>query len=61
MTLVKRHKSQAFWVEVQLDFANWTVTMLGNDKVCDVRNIRIVRLVVARAVDEADDIGILLD
>lgn len=61
MTLVDRHKPETFWVEVELDFANWSVTVLGNDKVGNVRDFWIVRFVVARTIDKCDDIGILLD
>lgn len=61
MTLVEAHESQTLWVEVELDLTNGTVTVLGDDEIGDVLYFWIVWLVVARAIDETDNIGILLN
>lgn len=31
MLAIQAHKTEPFWMEVQLDFANWAVTVLSND------------------------------
>jgi hypothetical protein len=61
MTFVERHKAEALWVEVELDLADRSVTMLRDDEVGDVLDFGIVRLVIAWTVNERDDIGVLLD
>ena len=61
VTLVEAHKSEALWVEVELDLADRSVTMLRDDEVGDVLDFGIVRLVIAWTVNERDDIGVLLD
>ena len=61
MAFVERHKAEALWVEVELDFADRPVTMLRNDKIGDVLDFGIVRFVIAWTVNERDDIGVLLD
>ena len=43
MPFVERHKAQAFRVEVELNFANRPVSVLGDDKVGDVLHLRIIR------------------
>ena len=61
VAFVETHETQALWVEVELDFANGSVAVLGDDEIGDVLNLRIIRLVIAWTVNERDDIGVLLD
>ena len=58
---VEGHKPQALWVEEQLNFSNWSISMLSDNQVGNILYVRVVWLVVSRAVDERHDIGILLD
>jgi uncharacterized membrane protein len=58
VTLVEAHKSEALWVEVELYLADWSVTMLSNNEVSNICHLWIIGLVVAWAVNKADDIGI---
>ena len=48
-------------MEVQLDFADGTVTVLSDDQVGDILNLWIVWFVIAWTVDKADDVGVLLN
>ena len=61
MPPVEAHKAQSLGVEVELDLAHWAITVLGNDEIGDILELRIVRLVVAWPVDEGDNIGVLLN
>lgn len=61
MMPVEAHEAQPLGVEVELDFAHWAITVLGDDEVGDVLELGIVWLVVAWPVDEGDDVGVLLD
>ncbi|MNH46660.1 hypothetical protein D3C79_1095380 [compost metagenome] len=47
-------------MEVELDATNWTVTVLSDDKVSNIFAF-CLGVVVCFAVDEHNDIGILLD
>lgn len=60
MTFVERHKAQAFRVEVELDSADGAVTVLGDDQIGDILSLGF-RVIVRFAVDEHNDVGILLD
>jgi hypothetical protein len=48
-------------MEVELDFTNGPVTALGDNKVSDVGNFRVVWLIVAWTINETHNVGILLD
>ena len=48
-------------MEVESYLANRTVTVLGNDEFGNVFDVWIIWFVVARALDKADDVGVLLD
>ena len=58
--LIQRHKSQSLWVEVQLNLASRSVTVLGDNEVGDVFAFGI-GVVVGFAVDKHNDVGVLLD
>ena len=61
MSSVETHKTQTLWVEVQLDFADRTVTVLGDDQIGDILDFWIVWFVVTWAVNKADDVSVLLE
>ncbi len=61
MSPVEAHEAQPLGVEVELDFAHWAIAVLGDDEIGDILELRIVWLVVARPVDEGDNIGVLLN
>lgn len=61
MMPVEAHEAQPLGVEVELDFAHWAITVLGDDEVGDVLELGIVWLVVAWPVNKGDDVGILLN
>ena len=61
MPPVEAHEAQPLGVEVELDFAHWAVAVLSDDEIGDILELRIVWLVVARPVDEGDNIGVLLN
>lgn len=52
VALVERHKAEALWVEVELDFADGTISVFGDDEVRDVCKFRIVRFVITGSVNE---------
>jgi hypothetical protein len=51
-TLVEGHETETFWVEVELNFTDWTVTVVGNNEVGNVLDFGIVRFVVAWSIDK---------
>ena len=57
---IQRHKSQAFWVEVELDSSDGAVTVLSDDEVGYVLPIGL-GIVVRFTIDEGDNVGVLLD
>ena len=64
--VIKVHKASKLGLKLKLDNIEGTVTMLGNDKLglaAIVLSIvvRLINLVVLGAVEEAYDIGILLN
>ena len=61
MSPVEAHKAQPLGMEVELDFAHWAIAVLGDDKISDILELRIVWLVVARPVDKGDNVGVLLN
>lgn len=61
MPLVEAHEAQPLGVEVELNLAHWAVAVLGDVEIGDVLELRIIWLVVARPIDEGDDIGVLLN
>ena len=61
MSPVEAHEAQPLGVEVELDFAHWAIAVLGNDEIGDILELGIVWLVVARPVDEGDNISVLLN
>ena len=61
MSPVEAHKAQSLGVEVELDFTHWAIAVLSDDEIGDILELRIVWLVVARPVDEGDNIGVLLN
>ena len=61
MMPVEAHEAQPLRVEVELDLAHWAIAVLGDDEIGDILELGIVWLVVARPVDEGDDIGVLLN
>ena len=61
MLAIQAHKTQALWMEVELNLADRTVTVLGDDQVGDVLDFWVVWFVVAGAVNKADDVGVLLN
>ena len=61
MLAIQAHKTQALWMEVQLNLADRTVTVLGDDQVGDVLHLWIIRFVISWSVNKADDVGVLLD
>lgn len=61
MLAIEAHKTQALWMEVELNLADWAVAVLGNDQVGDVLHLWVVRFVIARAINEANDVGVLLN
>ncbi|MNL55047.1 hypothetical protein D3C87_1784260 [compost metagenome] len=58
--LVERHEAETFRVEVELDAADWTVTVFSDNEVGDILTLRL-GVVVRFAVDKHNDVGILLD
>ena len=61
MLAIQAHKTQALRMEVELNLADRTVTVLGDDEISDVLEFRVVWFVVAWAVNKADNVGVLLD
>ena len=61
MLAIQAHKTQALWMEVELNLADRTVTVLGDDQVGDVLDFWVAWFVVAGAVNKADDVGVLLN
>ena len=61
MLAIEAHETQALRMEVELNLANRTVTVLGDDEIGDVLDFWIVWFVVTWAVNKADDVGVLLD
>ena len=61
MPLVEAHEAQPLGVEVELDFAYWAITVLGDDEVGDVLELGVIWLVVAWPVNKGDDVGVLLN
>ena len=57
---LQRHKLEFLGVEVQLDGADRTITVFTDNQVSDVLTLS-VGIVIILAVDEHDDVGILLD
>ena len=61
MLAIEAHKTQALRMEVELNLADRTVTVLGDYQVGDILYLWVIRFVVAGAVNKADDVGVLLD
>ena len=61
MPPVEAHEAQPLGVEVELDFAYWAITVLGDDEVGDVLELGVIWLVVAWPVNKGDDVGVLLN
>ncbi len=61
-TFIERHKTQKFGVEVEFDFADWPMAVLGEDKFGDVsRFVTFLVVVVVNAMEHHDKVSILLD
>lgn len=60
MLSVERAEADVLLVEVELDTANGTAAMLGKNKVGDVLAVSVF-VVIIFAVNEHDDISVLLD
>lgn len=63
MFFVQRHKAQQLRVEVEFDLADWSMAMLGKDKLSNIggHKIVIVLFVVIRTMQKHDEVGVLLD
>ena len=61
MLAIQAHKTQALWMEVELNLADRAVAVLGDDQISDVLDFWVVWFVVAWAVNKAYDVGVLLD
>lgn len=63
MFFVEGHEAKKLGVEVELDFADWPVAVLGEDELGDVGGdeVIVVLFVVVGAVEEHDKVGVLLD
>lgn len=50
-------------MEVELDFSDWAMAMLGKDKFGDISRyeVVIVLFVIIRTMQEHDKVGVLLD
>ena len=48
-------------MEIELNLADRTVAVLGDDQIGDVLHLWVVWFIVAWAVNKADDVGVLLD
>lgn len=48
-------------MEVKLNLAYWTITVLGDNKIGNILHFWIIRLVISGTIDKAYDIGILLN
>ena len=60
MLIIERHKANALFIEEELNFTCCATAVFCENEVGDVLAFRLW-IVVIFAVDEHDDIGILLD
>ena len=63
MSFIKRHKTVMVFIEEEVDATGRALAVLFDEKLSDicVLIIVVVLMVIIRAVDKHDDIGILLD
>ena len=63
VVFVKRHKTEKLGVEVKFDLADGAVAVLGYKKLGNISRfvIVVILLVIIRAVEEHDEVGVLLD
>ena len=63
VVFVKRHKTEKLGVEVEFDFANGAVTVLSDKELGDISwlIVVVVLFVIIWAVEEHDEVGVLLD
>ncbi len=61
MLFIERHEPEAFWVEVEIDLADWSVTVLSNNQFGNIFELSVIGLVVARSVNKGHNVGVLLE
>lgn len=63
MFFVERHKAQELGVEVELNFADRAMAVFGEDEFGDISRyeVVIILLLIIGAMEEHDEVGVLLD
>ena len=63
MFFIKRHETEKFGVEVELDFSDGAVAVFGDDEFGDISRDEVVFVldIIIRAMEKHDHVGVLLD